>query len=366
MTRLVQCGWETGLPDQAGAAGVNQFTAPAAVSSSPAARSGLYCLRCSAVNQSCSSSSLVGAYSRVVIPHATVTEVWYAFGYWWSHSGEPGAPGLLMLHTLDAGGNFNLVITNDAGVMRAYYANGGSGIPVLANLVAIGAASTPMAASTWCHVEVRLVAATGATGTLEIWLNGVRVLNATAVRTAQATANNNTLVLEYASGQALSTHTCHHVFDDLRIQDTAGTRNNARPGDEAIRLIVPNAAGDLTQLTRAGTDSGANWSQVDEVPADTADYVTGAGAGLTDLYHRTDLAATTVSAVNVLALASNAAGGGTVALVVKTPAGQSAGTAVSLGTTWGWTNRLLETDPSGGAAWDSAKLAAVQIGCAVG
>jgi len=369
MSRIVQCGWETGTADQAGAAAAagSGMAAPAAAASAPAPRSGAYGLKCVFTAASTSGANINNTYSRTVVPHATVSEVWYAFGFYWTHTTEPGAQTWVLLHTLADTGGVNVVLSCDAGVLRAYAATAGTSNPAYNQLTAIGAASASATAGAWHLVEVRLIASTTTTGTCQVYLDGTQVINATGVRTAQTTATYATVVLGLTVlALSISTSTCTHAFDDFRVNSTAGAVNNGRPGDESIRLIVPNAPGDLTQLTRAGTDSGQNWDQCDEVPASTAEYVTGAGAGLTDLYHTTDLAPTSVSAVNVLALASNPAGGGTVALVTKTPAGQSAGTAVSLQTTWGWTSRLLETDPADAGAWSSSKLAALQLGASVG
>lgn len=44
-----------------------------------------------------------------------------------------------------------------------------------------------------------------------------------------------------------------------------------------VEMSAPNGAGDLSQLTRSGVDSGANWSQVDEIPVGTADSVNSTG-----------------------------------------------------------------------------------------
>lgn len=51
-----------------------------------------------------------------------------------------------------------------------------------------------------------------------------------------------------------------------------------------VELNAPNGAGDLAQLTRGGTDSGANWSQVDEIPVGTSDFVISTGADQYDCY----------------------------------------------------------------------------------
>ena len=369
MTRIIQSGWESGDVAQAGSASLagSGGALPAVVSAVPAARSGTYCLKC-ALGPSGTGTGFTTHFSRLTLAHASLTEVWYAFGLYVVHGNEPGGPNFVFAHAVDAGsGNVNVVLTTDSGIVRAYGITAGTTSPLTANGTLLGTAGAALSGSAWHLIEVRLVASTGAGGTCEVYADGAQIINATGARTAQTSATYGALVLGTNNwGSALSGFSHYHAFDDARINSTAGALNNGRPGNEAIRLIVPNGPGDLTQLSRGGTDSGNNWDQCDEVPASTAEYVTGAGAGLTDLYHTTDLAPTSVSAVNVLALASNPAGGGTVALVTKTPAGSSTGTAVALQTTWGWTQRLLETDPSGGAAWDSAKLSALQLGVSVG
>jgi len=188
------------------------------------------------------------------------------------------------------------------------------------------------------------------------------------VRTAQTTATYATVVLGLTVlAPSLTTSTCTHAFDDLRINSTAGSVNNGRPGDEAIRLVVPTGAGDLTQLSRGGTDSGANWSQVDEVPpTGGTDYVHGASAGLCDLYATDDFPVSAISAIAVLGQVANSDGaGGSVALPTKTGAGQSDGSAFALTLTWTIQTRLLETDPADGGAWTAAKLAGLQLGAKV-
>lgn len=52
-----------------------------------------------------------------------------------------------------------------------------------------------------------------------------------------------------------------------------------------VETLAPTGAGGLTQLTRGGADSGANWSQVDDHPANgDTDYVVSTGANQFDSY----------------------------------------------------------------------------------
>jgi hypothetical protein len=366
MARIVQAGWELGDVLQLGAASSPSAVLPTVVSATPAPRSGTYALKIQAASGSASGWSNL---AKLLVTHASKTELYYAFGIYRSDTESNTLPSRASFATYDTSGNVNTILmTEGDGSVRAYYANAGTSAPGLGTqLTLIGTSATSIANTTWTLIEVHLVAATGATGTCEVKINGTTVITATSQRTCQLNANFGAFhlgwVRQSATGGTAGSFLC---FDDLRVNDTTGSLNTSWPGDETIRLLVPTAAGDLTQLSRGGTDSGANWSQVDEVPAASADYVTGASVGLTDLYNTTDFPVSAISAITVLAQVSNSdGGGGTVYLPVKTGAGQSDGTAVALTASWTYQSRLLEADPADAAAWTSAKLSALQLGLKV-
>jgi hypothetical protein len=59
-------------------------------------------------------------------------------------------------------------------------------------------------------------------------------------------------------------------FDDIAINDTSGSFQNSWAGAGSIVHLNPSAAGDNAAWPRAGTDSGANWSQANSVPPNDA------------------------------------------------------------------------------------------------
>jgi hypothetical protein len=371
MTRLGQAGFEVGDSSAYGAdaVGSNATNAVALVTASPAPRSGTYCCRC-LIGDPTNTTTWTEFHAKKVFLHASKTEMWYALGVQAHHPTEAAAAGsclLLVFH--DAAGNANVLITLDAGTLRAYYATAGGATPSFGQCTLIGAASSAMSMDAWHLLEVRIVAATGATGNFELYLDGSSVISASSQRTAQTSANLASFALTTGGLQSIALMGANtwHAFDDVRYQDTAGSVNNGRPGDEAIRLLVPTAAGDSADLSRGGTDSGANWSQVDEVPpGGGTDYVHSGTVGHTDLYATTDFPVAAISAISVLAQVANSDGaGGTVYLPTKTGAGQSDGSAYALTPAWTYQSRLLEADPADAAAWSSAKLAALQIGCKI-
>ena len=359
MARLLQTGFELGTSASVGA-DTTATALIAVVPSSPSPRSGTYCLRCLA------NSITAQVWSMKRIAQAAASEVWYAFGFQHSLVGEP-VNAVSFFRVFDAAGTMLLALVCDGGTIRAYYQTGvGNSMTATTGWTLIGSGSVSASSGAWHLIEVRYVPHL-TNGLLEVYLDGASILSASAVRTAQSTTPATECALTFTRyGVATGSAASFCAFDDLRVNDTTGSRNNGRPFDEAIRLMVPTGAGDLTQLSRGGTDSGANWSQVEEVPPATADYVTGASAGLTDLYATDDFPTSAISAISLVAQVANSDGaGGTVNLVSKTGAGQSNGSAYALTAVWTYQNRLLETDPSDGAPWNSSKLTSLQLGARI-
>lgn len=365
MTRLLQCGWESGDAFQLGAPfGAGAFAAPTAVASSPAPRSGTYCLKCT--NSNGGISGWANA-SRTTFAHASKTELYYAFGLYRSDSETNTKPSRVVFYTTDTVGNVNNMLTaEDDGAMRAYFVTTGGAAPATSSgITLIGTASTTISNNVWTLIEVHIIASTTTGGTYEVKVNGTTVLTATSQRTCQTNANFGGFGLQFVRGQAGGGATgSFTAFDDVRVNDTAGSVNNSWPGDEQILMLIPNAAGDSTQFTRGGADSGVNYGQVDERPPNSlTDYVYDTTVNNLDLYNLPTVTVTSISAVDVIMQAFTPDGsGGTMHLVTKTGAGQSDGTAQPLTGVPRYLHRLLELDPADSAAWSQTKINALQVG----
>jgi hypothetical protein len=84
-------------------------------------------------------------------------------------------------------------------------------------------------------------------------------------------------------------------FDDLVINDSTGSYSNTYPGNGGLVCIRPTGDSSVA-WTRSGTDSGANWSQLDETPPnDVTDYVTSNTLDQIDLYTLADTPAAVAS-----------------------------------------------------------------------
>jgi hypothetical protein len=160
----------------------------------------------------------------------------------------------------------------------------------------------------------------------------------------------------------------YHAFDDIAINDTNGSINNGQIYDGRVVLLLPNGAGSTTGQTRGGTDSGANWSQVDELPPSLTDYVYSATAGTRDTYTLENLPAGTwaVNCCQVLAYAqNNDAGAGSLGLTVKSGATTNEATAQALVVGAQYYRQLYETDPDTSAAWTTSAVNALEAGTTV-
>jgi hypothetical protein len=84
---------------------------------------------------------------------------------------------------------------------------------------------------------------------------------------------------------AIAGGTYPFIYDDLYIINDSGARNNTFLGDVVGTPHYPTGPGTYAEWTRGGTDSGANWSQMDETAANgDTDYVLSAAVGSKDLY----------------------------------------------------------------------------------
>lgn len=361
MVRLLQAGWETGDLNQIGtalSAGSN-WGPPTIVTTVPAPRSGTYCLKCHNL------AATAPGGSRLAISHASKTELFYAFGYFHHNASEVAtAPSVVMFRAYDTVGNTNILITCEGdGNVRAYYATAGGANPATTQITLIGTSSITIAQDAWVLVEIHLIAATGATGTCEIKINGASALSVATVRTAQTNANYGQLYLEYGHYTTTgSTAGMYCAFDDLRVNDTTGSVNNTWCGDGSIRPMLVTGAG----TTIAGGLTGA-YTDVDEVPPNTSDYITGTtpGDGLTfQLANLVGVAS--CQAIEIITYSQNPdGGGGGIGINAKTAAGTSESSAIPVTANWAYHKRLLEIDPNDSAAWTQAKLDALEAGITV-
>jgi hypothetical protein len=161
-----------------------------------------------------------------------------------------------------------------------------------------------------------------------------------------------------------------NYVDDAYINDTTGGVNDGWWGDVLVTGLVPNAAGDSTQLSIGGSSPPAsNYQAVDELgPNDGTDYVYDTVVDDTDLYALPNLPSNLTNPLAVIIEAraqKSDADAAKIALPTKTGAGQSDGSDISLSSSWAYYKRYLDKDAADSAAWTDTKINALQVGVKV-
>lgn len=348
MTRLLTLGWETGDINEAASTFTGNIT-QAVVTSTPTPRSpGTYCYKLAAT----------GAQSgiRVFTLAASKTDLWVRLGIYVHFTGEHD-----LVAFNDSAGTIHGCVTYSPSdqLIKAYRGNMGT---------LLGTSSpSQMTADAWHTLDIRWQITSTSVGIVEVWVDGVRWINLTSVDNTNTTnANVQRVALGPQSNNCSSGE--YVAFDDLAINDTSGTINNGQVGDGRVVFLKPTGAGSNTNQTRGGTDSGANWSQVDELPPSLTDYVYSATAAIRDTYALQDVPAGnwTINCVEVLAYAQNSdAGAGSLGLTVKSGTTTNEATAQSLTTSGAYYRQLYETDPNTSSAWTVAAVTALEAGTTV-
>lgn len=137
----------------------------------------------------------------------------------------------------------------------------------------VGSDSAALSVNTWHMIEI-LFDSNGGPGasTLTARLDGVQFA------TSSALSFTVTTVHSVSFGGNLDNEvqtTGDWYFDDIAINDSTGSFQNSWPGSGKVVYLRPDGAGEAAEYSRGGADSGANWSQVEEIPPnDATDNVT--------------------------------------------------------------------------------------------
>lgn len=125
------------------------------------------------------------------------------------------------------------------------------------------------------------------TGYIEVRIDGTTVLTFTG-----DTRNGgvDTLIDRVVIGlSSPGTFNVDLQIDDVYINNAVGTANNDFMGVTEVRAALPNGAGAYAQLTPSS--AVANYTTVDENPANTTDYVSSTTTGHKDSYTFADISA---------------------------------------------------------------------------
>jgi hypothetical protein len=211
-------------------------------------------------------------------------------------------------------------------------------------------------------IECQVTVGASGSGSAQVWVNGLEVINATGI-TTQATANAYANQVHFGDAGNLSNQNTQ--ADDFRVWDNTGTSQNAPLGASVLdsRLItkLPSGAGSFTQFTPNG--ASANWQCVDDNPPDgDTTYVSGSTAGLKDAYAM-PVANFTKAPVMVLSRAYARKDDGAtreLAVGVDSSGNTSTGPTYVLSSSYAFYDGCIPLDPNGSIAWTAASADAAQ------
>jgi hypothetical protein len=217
----------------------------------------------------------------------------------------------------------------------------------------------------WCCLEWYIKIGDGTDGESTVKLDGVSILTITGADTkATAVAGARSC---YFGGNAWVTNVACGYYDDLAVNDTAGSVNNSWIGRGGIYGIVPEGVGTYTDLHAS---AGNPWDCIEEVPPNDADYVYDDTVDQKSTYAMTALvpATGTIACINVIMRAlQDAAGTASIARLIRSNAVDSQGSDVGLSVTAQMIQENIETDPgqAPGTAWTIAAVNALEAGCTI-
>ena len=213
-------------------------------------------------------------------------------------------------------------------------------------------------AAQWYYLELK-VFIHDSTGTVELWIDGNKVINETALDTKNGTPNTINRVW-------LLGNTGDMNFDDFYILDDSGTDATDRLGDSRVETVVPDADGATNNFTPVGAGT-TNADRVDDglTPDDDTTYVHSSTATDKDLYGFEALAGSidTVFGVQVTLYArKEETGERTVRTVARSGTTEVESGDFYLGPQYRYVSNMYENDPNGGGNWNEAAVNAAQFG----
>ena len=200
-------------------------------------------------------------------------------GFALNPSALPSSTGMAIIDFIDSGSSYTTpqgeLRVNAAGGIEYHTYPSGPGSDTLI-------ASSPngiVLPNTYQIIEVSVLFATTATGTVAAQVNGESVFSVTGVVTSSS-GNNYANVVSLTNG---AFNGAAYSFDDYYICDGTGTINNSFLGDVGIQCLFPNGEGQSDQFTPNGPS--INWECVSETtPPGDAAYVSAGTVGYLDLY----------------------------------------------------------------------------------
>lgn len=210
-------------------------------------------------------------------------------------------------------------------------------------------------------IELEVVFATGATGSVKLRIGNVEVLNISSVQTANSGTAQCTHVVLRSSG----TSSLSEYYDDFYINDDSGSApHNTYYGEAfAVEKQVPNAVGNYTEWSR-NTGSN-NYQAVDDYFNSDTDYVNSNTLNQRDSYNSADLVTASGTIVGVehnMVIRKDDIAPRAVTPLYRTGGSDYLGTEVSATGTYTLSLQRQILNPNTSAAWTVSEINALEHG----
>lgn len=217
----------------------------------------------------------------------------------------------------------------------------------------------------WHYVEIDLTVANGTGGACQVWVDGISVINLTSADTQNDNAIDGTidqLLLNRANSS-------DDTWDDIYALDTNGSVNNARLGEIAIEMLLPDGDGNRNNFTA----TGAGTTNADRVadgtsPDDDTTYVSSATLDDDELYTFGNLTLTgdSVKAVVVRHRSRKVDGGERqMRCLARNGVAESESVATGISAEYRHYDGIFEQNPTGPANWTPAAVDASEFGVTI-
>ncbi len=209
----------------------------------------------------------------------------------------------------------------------------------------------------WHYIEIKAVFATGATGSIEVRVDG----NATPVLTASSVITATTHA--YANDIFINGSLNINLYDDIYVINTSGAVNNDFLGDTRIEGRVPTGVGNYAQFTPS---TGSNWQNVDDIPPnDDTDYNSTSTVNNKDSFaHQSlsSLSGTVRWVSHDLYARKDDAGTRKAAPLFRISGTDYVGSDDTLSTSYQYFRQHYETSPATSTAWTISEINNAEVG----
>jgi hypothetical protein len=292
------------------------------------------------------SYSLTNGWAIKILP-STYTEFYGRFAFRSSYVGHA----LYWLNDANVAGSFRVKTYGSAAAIEMY-----DGTTLRATSSAF-----VMASNEWHVFEVHVKIAGVGVGRFEVEFDGTLVLDWTGATNNQASIDRFKI---YSWDGATS------LFDDIAFNDTAGAVDNSWCGDGGVlaALVPITGAAEYADLIAS---AGNAWDCVNEIPANSTDYVYESTVNKKSTYLLSDVAGLPSGAsiarvwVELDAL-ETAADGDKIATLLRSATTDDQGADQALTIAYArYLSAEYLVDPADSAVWSEAKINALQAGCII-